>query len=50
VGIAGAVVAVAADRFVGGQLLQPLLVIGVQAPLVIVDKHARGDMGNEYIA
>jgi hypothetical protein len=46
--LAGAVVAVAADGFVGCQFLQPLLVIGVQAPLVVVDKHAGGDMHSVY--
>jgi hypothetical protein len=46
--LAGAVVAIAADRLVRCQLFQPLLVIGVQAPLVVVDEHAGGDMHGVY--
>jgi hypothetical protein len=42
-GLGGAAVTVAADRFVGGQFLQPVLVIGVQAPFIVVDGHAGGD-------
>jgi hypothetical protein len=43
--LAGAVVLVALRRRVErGQLLQPLLVVLVQARLVVVDEHARRDV------
>ena len=41
---AGVVVLVLRQRLVRRQLLQPLLVILVQAPLVVVDEHRRGDV------
>jgi len=42
--LAGRVVLATADRFVGGRLLQPTLVIQVQAAFVVVDKHQGGDV------
>jgi hypothetical protein len=46
--LAGPVVAVAADRLVRGQLLQPVLIVGVQTPLIVVDEHAACDMHGVY--
>ena len=34
----------------GGEFLQPIVVVLVKAAFVVVDEHAGGDMGNEYIA
>ena len=41
-------VAVAAYGLIGGQFVQPILVVSVQAPFVVVDKGARGDMHSIY--
>jgi len=41
VAVAGAVVAVAADRFVRGQLFQPLVIVLVQAALIVVARRTR---------
>ncbi len=42
--LAGIVVAVLVDRCVGGETLKPLLKVGVQTVLVVVDEDARGDV------
>ena len=46
--LAGLVVLVAANRFVGGQLFQPALVILVQAALVVVDEDRGRDVHGVY--
>ena len=42
--VAGVVVAVLADRGMGREPLQPLVVILVQPPLIVVDEHRGGDV------
>jgi hypothetical protein len=44
----GAVVAVLGDRLVWRQLLQPVVIVLVQAAFVVVDEHAGGDMLRVY--
>jgi hypothetical protein len=43
-------VAVPTDGLLRSSTLQPLFVIGMQTPLVIVDEHAGGDMHGVYKA
>jgi hypothetical protein len=42
--LAGAIVPVLRNRFVGGELLQPLLVILVQAAFIVVDENGSGNV------
>jgi hypothetical protein len=46
--LAGTVVLILAGRRVRGQPLQPFFVIGMEAPLIVVDKHTRSNVHRIY--